>query len=142
LYRTGGDFSTCTYVLGDSVIADSSYDVAHLPAVVCAGSEATCGFASTELTVATERWGNVDCTTAVVPTATDLALVVNKVKDLPGAFIEPRCQLQGPTVSGVVGVPNPLGQAANASDIGRQVDAVKGFFYPSTFLVVACPGDN
>jgi hypothetical protein len=79
----------------------------------------------------TERWGNVDNTPpGGAPSAIDISKIVDKVKDVPSAFIEPRCQLQAAT-------PNPLGLAVNALDIGRGVDAVKGQPYP--FTIGACP---
>jgi hypothetical protein len=129
-YRDWGtDFSSLiTYVSGDAVIPDSSYELSHL-AASCAGNEAACGAASAEIEVRTERWGNVDCTTAVIPSAVDIGFVVSKVKDSVGAMIKPRTQLREAT-------PNPLG-LVNALDISRVVDAVKGFNYP--FTVAVCP---
>jgi hypothetical protein len=141
VYRDwGADYSSMyTYVLGDSVVPDSQYEASHL-AATCAGSEASCSAASAVLPMKTERWGNVDCsgtgTLGIVPTAGDLALVVNKVKDVPGAFIEPRCQLQGPG-----GVPNPVGTAVSAQDISRSIDSVKSIVYPAAFGIASCPGD-
>jgi hypothetical protein len=83
------------------------------------------------MAVETERWGNVDnFPPGGVPNAVDISKVVDKVKDVPGAFIEPRCQLQPAT-------PNPYGLAVNALDIGRAVDAVKGQPYP--FAISTCP---
>jgi hypothetical protein len=127
----GSDFSDLiTYASGDSVVSDSTYHVAIL-AASCAGNEAACAAASTELPVLTERWGNVDCSQAEVPTAQDIGFVVSKVKDAAGAFIKPRTQLRE-------AVPNPLGLVA-APDIGRIVDAVKGRHYPDTWIPAACP---
>jgi hypothetical protein len=118
------------HVTGDSVVPSSQYAVAQLVSS-CLGSEAACAAASAELTVSTERWGNVDNIQAAgTPNAIDIGFIVSKVKDAPGAFIESRCQLQGPT-------PNPYGLAVNALDIGRGVDAVKGQPYP--FTISACP---
>jgi hypothetical protein len=118
------------HVTGDSLVPSSQYAVAHL-ASSCAGNEAACTAASAELTVSTERWGNVDNTPAGgTPNAIDIGFIVSKVKDAPGSFIESRCQLQGPT-------PNPYGLAVNALDIGRGVDAVKGLPYP--FTISVCP---
>jgi hypothetical protein len=127
----GSDFSgLVTYASGDSVVSDSTYHVAHL-AASCAGNEAACGAASAEQMVKTERWGNVDCTTAVVPNATDIGFVVSKVKDAVGAFIKPRTQLRE-------AIPNPLA-LVGAQDIARIVDAVKGRHYPDSFVIGACP---
>ena len=87
--------------------------------------------ASSPLIVSTERWGNVDGNpVGGAPSASDIGRVVDKVKDLPGAFIESRCQLREAT-------PNPYGSAVNAQDIGRAVDAVKGNAYP--FTITVCP---
>jgi hypothetical protein len=127
----GSDFSgLVTYASGDSVVSDSTYHVANL-ADSCAGNEAACAAASAELMVKTERWGNVDCTTAVVPNATDIGFVVSKVKDAVGAFIKPRTQLRE-------AIPNPLA-LVGAQDIARIVDAVKGRHYPDAFTIGACP---
>jgi hypothetical protein len=118
------------HVTGDSVVPSSQYAVAQL-ASSCSGNEVTCAAASAELTVSTERWGNVDSMPpGGTPNAIDIGFIVSKVKDAPSAFIESRCQLQGPT-------PNPYGLAVNALDIGRAVDAVKGLPYP--FTISVCP---
>jgi hypothetical protein len=125
----GSDFSSLiTYVSGDPVVPDSIYHVAHLGAS-CEGNEAACAAASNELQIKTERWGNVDCSQAVVPGAQDIGFVVSKVRDAVGAFIKPRTQLRE-------AVPNPLG-LVNAQDISRSVDSVKGLQYP--FTITPCP---
>jgi hypothetical protein len=114
---------------GDSAVP-SSHAVAQL-AALCAGKEANCAAASPELMVSTERWGNVDNTPARrMPNAIDISKLVDKLKDVPGAYIEARCQLRDAT-------PNPYGLAVNAQDIGRIVDAVKGQPYP--FTISVCP---
>jgi hypothetical protein len=118
------------HVSGDSVVPSSTYDVDQLSSY-CEGKEATCLAASQPMALLTERWGNVDNTPpGGAPSAIDISKIVDKVKDVPSAFIEPRCQLQAAT-------PNPLGLAVNALDIGRGVDAVKGQPYP--FTIGACP---
>jgi hypothetical protein len=118
------------HVTGESVVPSSQYAVAQL-ASTCAGNETSCAAASAELMVSTERWGNVDGNPAGgAPSASDIGRVVDKVKDLPTAFIEARCQLRD-------AAPNPYGGAVNAQDIGRIVDAVKGLPYP--FSISACP---
>ena len=80
------------HVTGAEIVPDSTYGVAHL-AAACAGSEATCAAASTELPVKTARWGNVDgsgTNAASDVNVTDIATVVNKVKDLvSGTVIKP-----------------------------------------------------
>jgi hypothetical protein len=118
------------HVTDDSLVPSSQYEVAQI-AGSCAGNEANCTAISTGLAVATERWGNVDNTpSGGAPSAIDIGFIVSKVKDAPGAFTKPRCQLQGAT-------PNPYGLAVSALDIGRGVDAVKGQPYP--FTISACP---
>jgi hypothetical protein len=118
------------HVTGDAVVPSSQYALAQL-AASCAGQEASCTAVSNELLVSTERWGNVDNTPAGgAPNAIDISKVVDKVKDLPSAFIESRCQLRDAT-------PNPYAFAVNAQDIGRVVDSVKGFAYP--FTISVCP---
>jgi hypothetical protein len=121
---------TAVHVTGDSVVPSSQYAIAQL-AASCAGSEANCAAASAELSISTERWGNVDNTPpAGTPNAIDISKVVDKVKDAPGSYIEARCQLREAT-------PNPYATAVNAQDIGRVVDAVKGQRYP--FTIAVCP---
>jgi hypothetical protein len=118
------------HVTGDSVVPGSQCTISHL-AASCAGVETTCVAASAGLTVATERWGNVDNTPpGGVPNAIDLEFVVSTVKDAAGAFTEPRCQLRD-------AIPNPYGLAVNAQDIGQAVNAVKALPYP--FAIGACP---
>jgi hypothetical protein len=117
------------HVTGDSVVPSSQYEVSQL-AASCAGNEASCSAASAELTIPTERWGNVDNLPASgVPSAVDISRVVDKVKEAPGAFTKPRCQVQPAT-------PNTLAPVS-ALDISRTVDAAKGLAYP--FAISACP---
>jgi hypothetical protein len=120
------------HVTGDAVIPSSIYDLSQIrPICGAAPASDTCTAASPLMAVETERWGNVDnFPPGGVPNAVDISKVVDKVKDVPGAFIEPRCQLQPAT-------PNPYGLAVNALDIGRAVDAVKGQPYP--FAISTCP---
>ncbi|MEK6798802.1 MAG: PQQ-dependent sugar dehydrogenase [Planctomycetota bacterium] len=120
------------HVTGAEIVPDSTYGVAHL-AAACAGSEATCAAASTELPVKTARWGNVDgsgTNAASDVNVTDIATVVNKVKDLvSGTVIKPRAQVQPE-------VPNPMANV-NVLDIANAVDALKFKAYP--FGMSNCP---
>jgi hypothetical protein len=118
------------HLTGSAVVPSSQYQVAQL-AALCAGNEAACSAVSAELSVATERWGNVDNVPAGgAPSALDIAELVDKARSLPGAMAESRCQLQG-------ALPNPYAAAVSAQDIARIVDAVKGAPYP--FTIAACP---
>jgi hypothetical protein len=114
------------HVTGSAVVPSSQYAVSQL-AASCAGNEASCASASLGLTVLTGRWGDVLPGTL---NAADIAAVVDKVKDLPSAPIEPRFLLQGQT-------PDPRVFAVSALDIGRSVDAVKAQPYP--FTIGTCP---
>lgn len=114
------------HVTGDAVAPSSEYTVAQLPAT-CSGNEAACPDASLDLTVATGRWGDVIPGTL---NATDIAAVIDKVKDLPWVSIEPRFLLQPQT-------PDPRVFAVSALDIARSVDSVKGAPYP--FTIANCP---
>jgi hypothetical protein len=127
----GSDFAgLITYATGDAVVPDSTYHAAML-AAGCAGNEAACLAASVELMIKTERWGNVDCTTAIVPGASDLGFVVSKSKDALGALIKPRTQLRE-------AIPNSL-LLVGAQDVGRLVDVVKGLHYPASWPISQCP---
>jgi hypothetical protein len=118
------------HVFGSAVVPSSEYAITHL-AATCAGNEAACTDMWAELFVTTERWGNVDNTPALsAPNAVDLGLIVSKVKDVAGALIEPRAQLQP-------GTPDPLGDSLSALDIARGVDSVQGDPYP--FTIDSCP---
>jgi hypothetical protein len=123
-YRDWSDFSDLvTYATGASVSPSSVYGAAHLSAA-CMGNEEHCFAASPEITITTERWGNVDCSNANngIPTASDIALVTGKMKDVPGAVIKPRAHVRAAVL-------DPM-SVTNAQGVGRMVDAVKGMQYP------------
>ena len=108
------------HVVGREIVPSSEYAVTQL-AASCAGNESTCLFVSTELTVRTTTWGNVDNDPQL--NVLDLAAMVDKVKDLAtGTLSKPQTQLQAD-------LPNPQ---ANVSvlDVANAVDALKGFAYP------------
>jgi hypothetical protein len=111
------------YATAETVLPSSSYSLSQLPPS-CQGNEADCATASPPLVVTTERWTNVDCSNSNngVPNASDLARVVDKIKEWPGSFIEPRLHIRAPLLDGMTQV--------NAQDAGRAVDAVKGLQYP------------
>lgn len=117
-------------IFNNCAVSCSTYSIAQIP-TSCTGHEVTCAQASNPLVLSTERWGNVDDNPpGGTPNAIDISKVVDKVKDLPSALGEPRCQLREAT-------PNPYGGAVNAQDIGRSVDAAKGQPYP--FTIAVCP---
>jgi hypothetical protein len=119
------------YVYGDAVVPDSTYQVARLGAS-CLGNEPYCTNVSPQLAISTSRWGNIDNSSAgsAVPNAIDLGLVVTKVKNSPGALIEPRCMLRE-------GTPDPLFASVSVLDAARAVEALKGLPYP--FQIGSCP---
>ena len=117
------------HVSGSAVVPSSTLAISHVPAY-CQGFETDCLAASAELMVTTRRWGDIVDGGAIPVNAIDIAAMVDKVKDLPSAVSEPRALLQPRA-------PTPLSSAVNAQDIGRSVDAVKGFAYP--FTIDACP---
>jgi len=117
------------YVYGDAVVPDSLYEVAVLDAS-CAGMENTCAPASSELSVRTARWGNLDGV-GVFPSAIDIGFSTAGAKDAPGGLGEARCIMNGSP-------PNPFGSSISAVDCGRSVDSVKGGWYPSALNIANC----
>jgi hypothetical protein len=115
------------HVYGQVIAPSSVYRVAQIP-LECQGSEPTCATASEELVVNTAVWGDVDESNRA--SAIDIGLVVSSVKCFPTCIPEPRTMLQP-------AAPLPATRSLTASDIGRVVDAVKGFHYP--FSMTPCP---
>ncbi len=122
------------HVTGAAVVPSSTYDAAQL-AASCEGNEATCTAVSEELSILTTLFGNVDNDPQL--NVLDVAAVVDKVKDLPSAFIKPRTQLQPD-------VPDPTANV-NVLDAATAVDALKGkaYGYFGDFgpCTDACPGE-
>ncbi len=106
------------HVTGAAAVPSSTYDAAQL-AASCEGNEATCAAVSEELSILTTLFGNVDNDPQL--NVLDVAAVVDKVKDLPSAFIKPRTQLQPD-------VPDPTANV-NVLDAATAVDALKGKAY-------------
>jgi hypothetical protein len=122
-------------VTGNEVVPGySEYLVANLP-TTCQGIEVSCE--PEPLLVTTARWGDVVGVGGVTPpngitNVLDIAAVVDKVRDIAGSVPESRALLNG-------GNPNPLAISVNAADIGRAVDAVRGFAYPFGVVTVCAP---
>lgn len=108
------------HVTGDAIVPSSRYHVAIIPRI-CAADEAACPVASTDLVVTTGVWGNLQG--SGVPNVIQVALVVDKVKDLRVQLPEYRTMLQPET-------PLPYRRSTNVLDITLTVDALKGFAYP------------
>jgi hypothetical protein len=123
------------HVTGNEVVPGySEYLVANLP-TTCQGIEVSCE--PEPLLVTTARWGDVVGVGGVTPpngitNVLDIAAVVDKVRDIAGSVPESRALLNG-------GNPNPLAISVNAADIGRAVDAVRGFAYPFGVVTVCAP---
>lgn len=116
-------------VAGSAIVpADSQYLVSNIPAF-CRGYEATCDSASEELMIATARWGDVASGGGGPPdgmvNVIDVGLIVDKVKDIPGALPAWRATLKFSEIA-------PFLPPVNVQDIGRVVDAVKGIAFPFT----------
>ncbi|MEK7755898.1 MAG: PQQ-dependent sugar dehydrogenase, partial [Planctomycetota bacterium] len=114
------------WVVGAEIMPSSQYSVQTYGAS-CMGSEATCTNVSAPVTMYTRRSGDVEAVynppgTTAQPDAIDLAQVVNKFKNVVGAPVKGRAQLQ----------PNlpELNADINALDIVAAVDAGKGLAYP------------
>ncbi|MEK7757933.1 MAG: hypothetical protein AAB385_12045, partial [Planctomycetota bacterium] len=112
-------------VVGAEIVPSSEYSVQTYGAS-CLGNEATCTNVSPAVTMYTRRSGdagpnfNPPATTGQ-PNALDVAAVVNKLKNLPGALVKAITQLQ----------PNlpELNANVNALDIVAVVDGVRGVKY-------------
>ena len=112
-------------VVGAEIVPSSEYSVQTYGAS-CLGNEATCEAVSTAVTMYTRRSGDTGPSfnppsSSGEPSALDIALVVNKLKTLPGALVKAITQLQ-PNVP-------ELNADINALDIVAVVDAVKGMKY-------------
>jgi hypothetical protein len=113
------------WVVGAEIMPSSTYSV-QAYAASCLGSEATCTNVSAPVTMYTRRSGDVEAAynppaTVAQPDAIDLTQVVNKFKNVVGAPVKCRAQLQ-PNVP-------ELNADLNALDIVAVVDAVKQFAY-------------
>jgi len=117
------------HVTGAAVVPSSTYDVAMLSAD-CAGVEPSCVFATTELSVATVRWGDTNGDAMV--NVADVVSVVDAVKDTPGAVTSYQATMQPND-------PDPLtGPGINVTDIVLVVDSLKLVAYSFTGPIV-CP---
>ena len=109
------------YITGAEIAPSSIYDV-QAYAASCAGMEGSCLDVSPPLRLTTARSGDVEApfnppSTTTQPDVTDVAQLVNKFKNLPGALVKAITQLQ----------PNlpELNADINALDILAVVDALK-----------------
>lgn len=119
------------YVTGAEIVPSSIYDV-HSFAAGCAGMEETCIDFSVPLRLATARSGDVEApfqapppASLSQPNAIDVAQLVNKIKNVPGALSKARAQLQ-------TNLPE-LNADVNTLDLVAVVDALK-------FVAYAFPG--
>jgi hypothetical protein len=109
------------HVTDAAVVPSSSYDIAML-ASNCAGTEPTCTLATTDLSIATARWGDANGSTVV--NVTDVVQVVDSVKDVSGALPVPRAMMEPND-------PDPAtGRTVNVTDVVVVVDALKLVPYP------------
>ncbi len=135
-------------VVGSEIVPSSQYSV-RTYAASCKGGEDSCTNVSAVVTMYTRRSGDVDSeynppSATNQPNAIDVAQLVNKFKNVAGAPVHARAQLQS-------NLPE-LNASINALDIVAVVDAVKGFAYafsgpcpcPSTVTCggscTGCPG--
>jgi len=125
------------HVTGDAVAPSSIYEVRQIAESCGAAPGAdTCSEASASLSVATGLWGDVVGPSSGAPDGVvqvlDVSAVVDKVKDLPSAFREPRLYLKEHH-------PDPIAGQINVIDIALIVDSLKGFPYPPAFTIDSCP---
>ncbi len=112
-------------VVGAEIIPSSEYSV-RAYSTSCIGAEASCTNVSDPVTMYTRRFGDVDedynpPSAMNQPNAIDVAQVINKFKNVMGAPVHARAQLQ----------PNlpELNASVYALDIVAVVDAVRGLAY-------------
>ncbi|MBI1825804.1 MAG: FG-GAP repeat protein [Planctomycetes bacterium] len=122
----GGPGGRVVYVSGPEILPSSDYDV-QLVAQSCQGAERNCANVSAPLRVHTRRWGDVTppfqaASPAPItqPDIMDVAAIINKLKDVPGALVVSRTDLFG-------SAPN---HRVDISDVSSAVDAFKGLAFP------------
>lgn len=125
------DWSTLglLHVSGEAVVPSSIYDVQSL-SESCRNNEDDCPLVSTPLTLETARWGDIvdieKTGAAELPDFVDIASLVAKFKDLPGAPRKPVALLAGVNERGAM---NP-GFDLNITHVSVVVDAFMGRPYP------------
>jgi len=114
------------HLFGVAIVPGSVYEVRHCTA--------TGEFCSDALVVATGKWGDVIANFGgpTQPNFADVAIVVDKFRNLASAPDTPRVDLVG---VGNPGQPNTPNQTANFADVSADVDAFRGFAYPFTVSV-------
>jgi hypothetical protein len=115
------------YLMGNAIIPDSTYTIAHLDAT-CAGQETTCVDVSAEVAFATARHG--DTQRDDLTNVNDVVNVVDVTKDVFGAPWEYQVYVRNP-------IPAPHLESVNVTDIVIHVDAVK--LVPYTLPITSCP---
>ncbi len=113
------------HITGGEIVPSSLYDAEHLSAI-CMGNEDTCQAVSAPITLTTARSGDIASpfnppSTTTQPDGLDVAALVAKFKNLPGAPLRAAAQLQA-------NVPDLNGDV-DALDITADVDAFKGYAY-------------
>lgn len=109
------------HVTDEAIVPSSIYDVAMLSAD-CVGTEATCTLATTDLPVATTRWGdtNGDGLIAVA----DIVLAVDVLKDISGAAPLNQAKM-------IPNDPDPTkAPRITIGDVVQVLDALKFFPFP------------
>jgi hypothetical protein len=114
------------YVFGDRIVPGATYAVQEINEACDTAREEAYSF---PLGVTMSRWGDLvsDCTTSPcgppddrIDVVTDVAALVDKFRNLDGAPIKARADLEP-------GVPDCM---VNISDASVAVDAFRGFAYP------------
>ncbi len=114
------------HVADDEIIPGAAYDVRAVDCNCDLENEANF---STQLRITTSRWADLvsDCSTVpcgppdgAVNVTTDVTAVLDKFKNLPGAVIKSRADLE----------PNQPDRLVNITDVTRCLDAFLGFVYP------------
>ncbi len=132
------------HVTGSAIVPSSSYTVENL-STVCQGNEGAPDCqpggvnVSAQLEIKTTRWGDVEIpynppSTTTQPDLGDVASLVNKFKNVPGAPIKARALLAGGDLFGNI---NNIQLDFGFSHISACVDAFKGAPYP--FVISTCP---
>lgn len=134
------DWSTVgvLHVFGSAIVPSSQYSIETL-ALSCQGAEVGCAVVSSPIEVSTGRWGDLETpfnppSGSVQPDLGDVAALVNKFRDVPGAPIKARALLVG---SDHFGNLTMLGSDLNFTQIAACVDAFRGSPYPH--IIEPCP---
>lgn len=129
------DWSTVglLHVTGPAIVPSSVYAVEQF-AASCAGSEVSCTAVSSAVSIATNRWGDVESpfnppSPTTQPDLADVGALVNKFRGAVGAPIKARAVIAAEDTFGTIS-PVTLAVDLGFTHIASCVDAFRGAIYP------------